>query len=178
MDTLDDCFNAHSITFTSENIGWVAGDCGYLFSTSDGGSNWFRQNSNTNSFLNEVHFADDSTGWVVGGAGTILYTNNGGAILGINSNQNEIPTRFELFQNYPNPFNPTTSIGFRTPENGSVKLKVYDALGREITILINEELSPGEYNVSWDAVNYPSGVYFYKLESKNYFITKKMLLIK
>ncbi|MBZ0203382.1 MAG: T9SS type A sorting domain-containing protein [Ignavibacteria bacterium] len=101
--------------------------------------------------------------------------------IGIQLVSTEIPQQFELFQNYPNPFNPATKIRFDIPVgNGrdhSV-LKIYDAIGREISALVNEELNPGTYEVSWDASNYPSGVYFYRLRSGNFTQTKKMVVIK
>jgi D-alanyl-D-alanine carboxypeptidase len=90
----------------------------------------------------------------------------------------KIPVKFHLSQNYPNPFNPVTNIKFDLPNATSVKLTVFDILGREVDVLINQYLKPGTYNVDWDASNYPSGVYFYKLITADYTETKKMILIK
>jgi hypothetical protein len=89
-----------------------------------------------------------------------------------------------LYQNYPNPFNPITTIKFAVPLNKggerglSVHLAVYDILGREITVLVNESLKPGTYEVTWEASNYASGVYFYKLLTNEFSETKRMVLIK
>ena len=69
MDTLPDCFNAHSIYFSSINTGWVSGDCGYMFKTTDGGVSWGQQNTGGTNFLNSVVFVTDSIGWSVGGGG-------------------------------------------------------------------------------------------------------------
>jgi hypothetical protein len=97
------------------------------------------------------------------------------------------PEGFVLNQNYPNPFNPTTNIRFAIPSNviasvakqsNFVILKVYDLVGNEVAILVNEEKSPGEYEVRFDASGLPSGIYFYKLHSSGSSITKKMLLLK
>jgi hypothetical protein len=88
------------------------------------------------------------------------------------------PETFELFQNYPNPFNPTTSFGFQIANFGMVTLVIYDMLGREVAMLVNEELPPGSHNVVWDASNYPSGVYFYSLQAGSFLETRKMVLIK
>jgi len=91
-----------------------------------------------------------------------------------------IPGSFSLSQNYPNPFNPTTKIRFTIPYASSVAqtfLSVHDILGREVTTLVNQQLSPGTYSVEWDASNYPSGLYFYKLTSGNFTETKRMVLI-
>ena len=92
-------------------------------------------------------------------------------------NQNS-PEDYALLQNYPNPFNPTTKIRFAISKPGFTILKVYDAVGKEVATLVNEELSAGSYKVDWPASNFGSGVYFYRLEAGDYVETKKMLLIK
>ncbi len=89
-----------------------------------------------------------------------------------------IPDQFSLLQNNPNPFNPTTSIGFRIADFGFVTLKVYDVLGNEITTLINEDKTAGEYKVKWNASEFPSGIYFYQLVTKGFVEIKKMILVK
>ncbi|NOS86018.1 MAG: choice-of-anchor B family protein [Ignavibacteria bacterium] len=115
-------------------------------------------------------------------------------IIGIEPNY-AAAVEFSLSQNYPNPFNPVTNIQFNIPllrgvtaEGGRgvfVKLTVYDLLGRDITTLVNRQMQPGSYNVDWDASNYPSGVYFYKIEVRqtgsstgDFFESKKMVLVK
>jgi hypothetical protein len=125
---------------------------------------------------------------------------NNGFIIGINQTSNEIPLNYNLYQNYPNPFNPATKIKFSIPqtplnppfnkggtersEGGFVKLAIYDILGQEVASLIpplwggQEGLYPGTYEIDWNASDYPSGVYFYKLEAGKYSQTKKMVLIK
>lgn len=97
---------------------------------------------------------------------------------GVQPISNGIPDSYKLQQNYPNPFNPSTKISYSLPRAGNVKLVVFDALGREIAILVNKQMNPGSYEVTWDASNYPSGVYFYKLTSGDYTETRKMILIK
>jgi hypothetical protein len=116
----------------------------------------------------------------------ILYGDT--TLLGINPVSGEIPVQFSLSQNYPNPFNPSTKIKFDIPplssigEGLGVRLVIYDILGREVAVLVNEQLKSGTYEVEWDGSNYPSGVYFYKLTivdaSAPLSITKKMMLIK
>ncbi len=113
--------------------------------------------------------------------------------IGITPISNEIPKTFSLSQNYPNPFNPSTKINFSVPlfsqggvsrRDGVVSLKIYNALGKEMETLVNENLKPGLYEVTWNASNYPSGVYFYKLSAtggvgdNNGSFTRKMVLIK
>ena len=108
------------------------------------------------------------------------------SLVGINQISTEIPIDYSLSQNYPNPFNPSTKITFQIPLSRGVSegqvvltsLIVYDALGREIQTFVNENLSPGTYEVDFDGSNLPSGVYFYKLSSNDINLTKKMVLIK
>lgn len=85
---------------------------------------------------------------------------------------------FELKQNYPNPFNPATKISFSIPENGYVKLRIYDVTGREVAKLVNDFKFAGSYTVNFNASSLSSGVYFYKLEAGIYSEIKKMLLVK
>lgn len=89
-----------------------------------------------------------------------------------------IPTAYELKQNYPNPFNPSTAIQFSVPAADIVSLRVYDVLGNEVAVLINQELAIGSYEVRFDAGSLSSGIYFYQLTTGNYTETKKMNLIK
>jgi probable HAF family extracellular repeat protein len=88
------------------------------------------------------------------------------------------PANFMLNQNYPNPFNPSTSIGYRISNRGFVSLKVYDVLGNEIASLVNEEKSPGSYEVNFDAKGLSSGIYFYTINAGSFVETKKMILIR
>ncbi len=89
-----------------------------------------------------------------------------------------LPSTYELSQNYPNPFNPTTSIRFSIPQAGNVKITVYDALGKEVTTLVNEYRSQGKYKIEWNASTYASGIYFYRIEASKFVSVKKMVLIK
>ena len=89
-----------------------------------------------------------------------------------------LPANFSLEQNYPNPFNPATEISFQLPAIGQVTLKVYDLLGQEVAVLLNEIRQPGRYTVRWDGASSPSGVYFYTLCAGEYVSTKKMLLLR
>jgi subtilisin-like proprotein convertase family protein len=90
----------------------------------------------------------------------------------------EIPEKYLIFQNYPNPFNPSTKIRFQIPKADLVKLTVYDLLGREIVVLINDHLGAGTFESDFDASLFSSGVYFYKLTAGSYTETKKMILVK
>jgi hypothetical protein len=103
--------------------------------------------------------------------------------VGVEDEQNPIPTEFKLEQNYPNPFNPSTKIKYYIPSVGtrdrvSVQIIVYDVLGNEISTLVNEEKPAGEYEIAFDGTGIPSGIYFYQLRASNLVQTKKMILLK
>ncbi|HEY3250545.1 MAG TPA: T9SS type A sorting domain-containing protein [Ignavibacteria bacterium] len=91
---------------------------------------------------------------------------------------NSAPVSYYIKQNYPNPFNPITKLEFGIKKSGTVKIIIYDLLGREAATLVNEKLAPGTYEAEFDRTNYPSGMYFYRLVTEYYNDTKKMVLIK
>ncbi len=98
--------------------------------------------------------------------------------IGVENVSKEVPERFEIFQNYPNPFNPISKIKFQISKLSEVKLVIFDILGKEIEILVNKQMQPGIYEIIWNGSNYPSGVYFCRIESGSFVETKKMVLIK
>ncbi|MCI0449357.1 MAG: T9SS type A sorting domain-containing protein [Chlorobi bacterium] len=117
----------------------------------------------------------------------VVYGDTNFYLVPVNKISTEVTKSYNLHQNYPNPFNPSTQIRFDVPKHSFVKLIVYDALGREISVLVNEQLRQGAYVYEWNAENLPSGVYFYKLViadntnngvSGDYINSKKMVLIK
>lgn len=114
---------------------------------------------------------------------TLKYNN----LTAMQSITTEIPSKFSLSQNYPNPFNPSTTINFSIPQlnlplaggdKEGVILKIYGILGNEVATLVNQQLTPGTYSVSWDASSQPSGIYFYRLISGIFSQTNKMMLLK
>jgi hypothetical protein len=96
----------------------------------------------------------------------------------VNNTDNQIPMVYSLDQNYPNPFNPSTSFTYQVGKAGFVSVKVYDLLGREVATLVNEVKQAGSYPVTWNAANFGTGVYFYKMHSGSFTATKKMILMK
>lgn len=88
------------------------------------------------------------------------------------------PSHFTLGQNYPNPFNPTTIISFSVPSREFVSLRVFDALGREVALLVSEELPEGTYSQQWNAARFASGTYFYRLQSGDFVETRKLLFLR
>jgi len=98
--------------------------------------------------------------------------------LSIERDLNVIPSEFSLMQNYPNPFNPSTFIKFHLAKDGMTSLKVYDILGKEVATLVDQHLFAGSYTVQFNADNFSSGIYFYRLSAGSFSETKRMTLIK
>lgn len=96
----------------------------------------------------------------------------------IGSENNDAISEYKLEQNYPNPFNPETFINYQIKENGFVSLKVYDLIGKEVANLVNEVQSPGQYSISFDGSNLPSGIYICALRVNDFVKNMKMTLLK
>jgi photosystem II stability/assembly factor-like uncharacterized protein len=150
-----------------------------VYITTNSGDNWVTAYTGTTALwaVDMQTVSGCPRGWAVGATGTIIKIGND-TLVGVTNNNNQIPNSYSLEQNYPNPFNPTTNIKFGIPKSGLVKLVVYDILGRHVTTLVNEVKQAGSFVVNFDASSLASGVYFYKIESKDFVQTKKMLLIK
>ncbi len=116
--------------------------------------------------------------WVGGPAPYELYFDRAAATSRIYNNQSEIPDKYILSQNFPNPFNPVTTINFSIPKSGHVTIKVFDILGKETSVIVNEDYSAGNYRKEFDASDLSSGVYFYKITAGSFSETKKMVIIK
>lgn len=114
--------------------------------------------------------------WVLNGAR--LNGKEYGTILAVHSKSLVTPAEFQLFQNYPNPFNPTTIIPFDLPHDEYIRLSLFDCLGRELAILSDGITKAGHYEIPLYASDLPSGVYFYRLNSRTHTSTKKFLLLK
>jgi photosystem II stability/assembly factor-like uncharacterized protein len=177
----------NSLFFVNESTGWICGnwtnlDSSTIARTTDGGQTFLKQRKYPGG-ITSLYFLNSNTGYAVGFTGVILKTTNGG-VTGIKILQNKIPEKFSLSQNYPNPFNPVTKIRFEVAktefrsQESEVKLTIYDILGREINILVNEQLQPGSYEVTFDGSNLPSGIYFYQLKAGEFVETKKLVLLK
>jgi hypothetical protein len=133
-------------------------------STNTSGSLTFRFVSNGNGL---------ASGW-----GAVVKSTQGVTDVEEDQGNTVIPSIFALEQNYPNPFNPTTTINFDVPNASNVILKVYDVLGNEITTLVNEELSPGSYEATFDGSGLSSGVYFYRMQAGDFVEIRKLVLQK
>jgi hypothetical protein len=118
-------------------------------------------------------------------SGDYIYLSDNNAVLilqlvttGIFGDDNSLPLISHIFQNYPNPFNSSTTIEFGLPEAEYIRIDIYDLLGRRIEMLVDEEVQGGRHQVVWDALDYSSGVYFYRIEAGDYTETKKMVLLR
>ncbi|MGD1043769.1 MAG: YCF48-related protein [Bacteroidota bacterium] len=166
-----------SVSAPSANVIYVCGSNGMIYKSSNGGDTWLDQTVQTVQNVNAIFFYNEKYGFAVGDSGLILYTSNGG-LTGVEDQEGVPPTKFVLEQNYPNPFNPATTISFSLPSKSFVSLKIFDALGREVSIMLAEELSAGNYVRQWNAVGLPSGVYFYRLQAGSYSKTRKLVLLR
>lgn len=179
-------YDINDLIFVNSATGYIIGDQGRILKTTNSGINWGFQISGVNNNLHGINFVSPNIGYVVGDNGVIRKTTNGGGTIYVGITKNtEIPVNFSLHQNFPNPFNPVTFINFNIPKQSSVKLIVYDLLGREVATLVNEDLKPGIYKVIFDGTNLASGVYYYKLAARqagsttgDFTDTKKMVLVK
>jgi hypothetical protein len=96
----------------------------------------------------------------------------------IEVSSNIIPSKYSLSQNYPNPFNPSTSIKYDLPKASDVRIEVYNITGQNVEILLNQQMKAGHHEVEFNAQNFSSGVYFYKIEAGEFQDVKKMILIR
>jgi hypothetical protein len=97
---------------------------------------------------------------------------------GVAPTANGVPSAFALQQNYPNPFNPSTKISFTLGKSGFTTLSVYNLLGQKVATVLAKDMAAGSHEVSFDASNLSSGIYFYRLESGKSLDVKKMMLLK
>lgn len=168
-----------SIDFNNNSTGYAFACGGNFYRTTNNGVNWQSIVLREIDFgCGDLFFLDHNTGWLAGSGGTILKTTNGGTVF-ITRSGEIIPSGYELFQNYPNPFNSVTRIKYTLPKSSSVKLEVYDILGRRIKLLVDGKQDRGSYEVIFLADELSSGVYFYRLEVDGRHIqTRKMILLK
>lgn len=127
----------------------------------------------------ELGGIDLGAAWVGGSAaGYKVYWNRYNLVSRVQNKNTGVPETYKLEQNYPNPFNPVTKIDFSIPKQGFVNLKVYDMLGREVAVLVSNEMSAGNYTFNYNASSLTSGVYLYKLEVNGFTDVKKMTVLK
>ncbi|MBK6537363.1 MAG: T9SS type A sorting domain-containing protein [Ignavibacteria bacterium] len=163
--------------FVNPNTGWAAGDNSLVVRTTNGGSDWTNSSLSASRFQ-DIKFINENTGWMIGSFGKVYKTTNNGGLTSVSPDETQVKN-YSLLQNYPNPFNPVTNLEFVIPDQEFVSLIVYDILGNEISVLVNEMKRAGSYTTEWNASEYPSGIYFYILSVKGKFVeTKSMMLLK
>lgn len=142
----------------------------------DAGETWTLLDTLGNVYIS---FASDIRGWGSQFGSNMLYSYVGPRITNIQEEVIDlVPTGYSITQNYPNPFNPVTTIRYSIPTPSKVVIKIFDILGNEIAILMDKEKHVGTYELTWNAANLPSGVYFYRLTAGDFIATKKMVLLK
>jgi photosystem II stability/assembly factor-like uncharacterized protein len=173
-------FSLHGVAFPDAMTGYAVGDGPTVLVTTDGGGTWNSEVVNVPTSVHGVACLSSGVATIVGANGTILHTTNAGGILGVKEPKGSttLPKKFALYQNYPDPFNPVTTIRYDLPAQARVSLKLYDILGREVATLVDENQNAGSWIVRWDASNYASGVYFYRITAGTFTGVKKLLLIK
>lgn len=149
-----------------------------IYRSTNAGDNWTQVHTITGTG-NDMDFPAGTgclVGWAVSSTGVISKMT--GLPVGITGSYNEIPAAYKLEQNYPNPFNPVTNIKFALSKSGFVEIKVFDVLGKEVAVIVQDFKQAGTYTVDFNASDLTSGVYFYKLITGDFTEIKKMMLIK
>ncbi len=171
----------YTIHFVNNNTGYIGRSLNNLIKTTNGGYSWYQQQTDPNSlaFISSIAFSNDTIGWYSCAVGKIYKTTTGGQwITNISSIDVELPNSFSLGQNFPNPFNIQTKIHFEILERDKYILEVYNTQGKKIQEIFNRIFETGKYNFIYNAETLSSGVYFYKLNSKNFSLAKSFILLK
>ena len=127
----------------------------------------------------EISTADLGAMWVGFTAGVPkVYWDRYSAVVGVNPKGEIVPQNYSLAQNYPNPFNPNTKISFEIPKDEFVTIKVYDILGKEVSVLVSKDMKKGIYEIDFNGIRLSSGLYFYKMTAGDFTDVKKMILVK
>lgn len=158
----------------------AAGATGVVKKSTDAGATWTTMSTSGLTGITHMEFVKVGTtvyGYAATGNGAILKVTD--VVTGVEPINSSVPSDFRLDQNYPNPFNPTTTINFSIPKASKVTLKIYDALGKEVTTLVDEFKNAGNYSTDFTAgSNLNSGIYFYTITADNFTDTKKLMLVK
>ncbi len=155
-----------------------AGTSAGVYILNNDNTSWTAVNTGLPSASGIMYLAATDSTLYEGLSGTVWERPISDMITAVKPPSANTPATFSLFQNFPNPFNPTTVINYQLPVNTLVRLKVYDALGRLVRTLVNENQTAGTHSVTFNASNLSSGVYFYRLSAGNFVSTKKLMLLK
>jgi len=151
-------------------------DTGGVYLSTNNGTNWITKNQGFIGIPGVVKLFIYNNYIFAGGL--YVWRRSLSEIIGIQSISTETPSKYSLSQNYPNPFNPITKIKFALQKSSNVNITVYDMIGKEIEVLVNEQLREGTYQTEWNGNSFSSGVYFYKISAGDFTETRKMLLVK
>ena len=173
-----------SAQFIDADTGWVVGRYGAILKTVDGGNIWEKQENETDKDLTAIHLVNSKNIWIVGGRGTILKIKPEQSVGVYPMDIKDVSLNsYKLLQNYPNPFNPDTYINYEIPKTSDVKLEIFNHLGQKVATLVDKKHSSGSYTVKWngrDNMNreVASGVYLYRLQTKEFVYIRKLILIQ
>jgi photosystem II stability/assembly factor-like uncharacterized protein len=171
--------NRYVASLVISSISVFAGTDAGVFLSNDNGKTWTEKNQGmSGNILENPRLAIFNNYLLASNSNSSTYRRSLSEIISVTPINQIIPDEYKLVQNYPNPFNPTTNIKFSIPQKAFVTLKIYNLQGKEISVLVNEELTGGNYEYSFTASALPSGTYFYKLETENFSETKSMVLLK
>lgn len=176
-----DNYGSCYITGTTYESGTSALDFTTIKYNNAGVQTWLiRYNGGANYSDQPVALERDNIGnvYVFGLSNNAYLTVKYSDATGVSNISAEMPDNYYLSQNYPNPFNPVSKIRFQISKSSFTKLTVFDETGKEVKSLVNENLNPGTYETEFNGSNNTSGVYFYRLETAEYVMTKKMMLVK
>lgn len=168
--------NVLSLAISGGNV--IAGTENGVYLSTNNGTNWFIKNQGLATVPHIEALLVTGNYIYAGTYGQSVWRRTITDIIEVRNISTEIPSDYSLSQNFPNPFNPSTGIRYAIPKDGTVTLKVFDALGREIETLVSERQQAGTYEATFNAADYTSGTYFYRLTSGSYSETRKMILIK
>jgi len=174
-----DALYIESLTAVNRNL--FAGTMGYGFYVSlDQGGNWTPENSDLKSVIDFDVFSIGSIGGylLIGTGNTIWRRPLSEITTSVQKPHSNLPSGFTLYQNFPNPFNPTTTIHYQSSTNGFISLDLYDILGRKVKTLVSELQTAGTHSAILYAGDLASGTYFYRLTTRGFVSTKKMMVIK
>jgi len=144
----------------------------------DNGANWVGKSEGLNSNMRVASKLFYANNFVFASVSAVLWRRPFTDAVNVRIISSEVPGEYSLNQNYPNPWNPSTTIKYSVVNNVHVDLIVYDVTGREVARLVNENQSPGTYEITWAPAELTSGIYFYRLQAGSYSDTKRMILIK
>ena len=166
----------YSLAVSGRNL--FAGTCmgNGVFLSTDNGATWTQVS--TGLTTNDVSALAISGSYLFAGTEAGVWRRPLSDLVSVKLSSSGEPAEFSVDQNYPNPFNPSTTIKYELPEATLVNLRVYDILGREVSVLVNEKRDAGVHEVKFDGSNLASGVYFYRLQAGDFVQSKRLLILK